>query len=61
MSELMVLIGSGLLGGLILNGMPCVLPPLLFKISHLLDHAGLEAKTRQRVGIFYLLGTLSIF
>lgn len=43
------MLAVALLGGLILNIMPCVLPVLLLKLSHVLDHAGAARRQiRQR-------------
>lgn len=55
------LIASGVLGGLILNVMPCVLPVLFFKASSWIDHADASPKDRRRDAIGYLLGTWVTF
>ena len=50
-----------LLGGLILNLMPCVFPVLSLKILHLTQHAG-ETRARVRLhGLAYTLGILASF
>ena len=59
--EAFSLIIAGFFGGLILNVMPCVLPPLFFKISHLIQHTELAPAARRAQGWVYLLGTLSTF
>ena len=41
-SSLLPILGVALLGGLILNVMPCVLPVLLLKLTGVLDLAGRE-------------------
>jgi suppressor for copper-sensitivity B len=40
---------AALIGGLILNVMPCVLPVLVLKLSHVLEHAG-AARRQMRAG-----------
>lgn len=55
----------GILAGLLLNAMPCVLPVLTFKISGLLLVAGVEDKTRMRNlrehNLFFAAGVLTLF
>ena len=47
--QLWPMLAVALLGGLILNIMPCVLPVLLLKLSHVLEHAGAARRQiRQR-------------
>lgn len=49
-----------LLGGVILNVMPCVLPVLALKAFHLFDKAGQSSRTLRMHGIAYMLGTMSL-
>ena len=49
-----------LLGGLILNLMPCVFPVLSMKALHLI-HADGDAGTRRREGVAYTIGVLVFF
>lgn len=53
-----VILGSAVLGGLILNVMPCVLPVLFFKINGLIEHRDLAPAQRRVEGVAYLAGTL---
>ncbi|HEY1959481.1 MAG TPA: thioredoxin family protein [Polyangiaceae bacterium] len=50
-----------LLGGLILNVMPCVLPVLALKAMSVVDHARHDAHKRRMHGIAYTIGTMSLF
>lgn len=50
-----------LLGGLILNVMPCVLPVLALKAMSVVDHARHDAARRRMHGIAYTIGTMSMF
>lgn len=54
-------LGVALLGGLILNVMPCVLPVLTLKAFSLVDHAHIEAGEQRKHGLAYMLGTVSAF
>lgn len=54
-----VILGSAVLGGLILNVMPCVLPVLFFKINGLIEHRDLAPAQRRVEGLAYLAGTLA--
>lgn len=49
-----------LLGGLVLNVMPCVLPVLAIKAFHMVEHANQSARQRRVHGIAYTLGTMSL-
>ncbi|HVJ42834.1 MAG TPA: protein-disulfide reductase DsbD domain-containing protein [Dongiaceae bacterium] len=49
--HLLPILGVALLGGLILNVMPCVLPVLALKLAGLADHAGQE---RQHIRLSFL-------
>lgn len=51
----------GLLGGIILNLMPCVFPILSMKALSLVELSGAHRKTAQSSGIFYTLGILVAF
>lgn len=55
------ILGIALLGGLILNVMPCVLPVLALKAFSVVDHARHDASVRRKHGIAYTLGTVSLF
>ena len=50
-----------LLGGLVLNLMPCVFPVLSIKALSLLDHARGDPRTARRHGVAYTLGVLASF
>jgi len=60
-TELLSYIGLGLLGGLILNVMPCVLPVLTMKVFHLLEHGQGGARVRRLHGVAYAGGVLLTF
>jgi thiol:disulfide interchange protein DsbD len=49
------------LGGLILNLMPCVFPVLSIKVLSLINHAGQSAGQLRRHGIVYTAGVLTTF
>jgi thiol:disulfide interchange protein DsbD len=53
--------GLALLGGLILNLMPCVLPVLSVKVMSLVAHAGATRAVRRRHGLAYTGGVLVAF
>ncbi len=55
------LLGAAVLGGLVLNGMPCVLPMLLNKVFSAMKQAGMEAAERRRHGLAYASGTIVAF
>lgn len=65
MQELFLHIGLGLLGGLILNVMPCVLPVLTMKVFHLVEHGHGEDAQHRRArhlhGLAYTAGVLLLF
>jgi thiol:disulfide interchange protein DsbD len=52
---------AALAGGLILNIMPCVLPILALKAFSVVEHAKHDAHKRRMHGLFYTLGTMSLF
>jgi thiol:disulfide interchange protein len=53
--------GLALLGGLVLNLMPCVLPVLSVKVMSLVAHAGGAQSVRWRHGLAYTAGVLLAF
>jgi thiol:disulfide interchange protein len=61
MLETLQYLGLGLVGGLILNVMPCVLPVLTLKAFHLVDGHKHEASRRRVLGLGYMVGTTSFF
>lgn len=50
-----------LLGGLVLNVMPCVLPVLALKAMSVVEHAKHDAAKRRMHGFAYTIGTVSLF
>lgn len=59
--DLLLHLGEGVLGGLVLNVMPCVFPVLFFKISSLIEHREMAVRARRLDALAYLLGTLVTF
>lgn len=55
------ILGVALLGGLILNVMPCVLPVLALKAFHAVEHSKHDARKRRLHGWAYTAGTVSLF
>ena len=55
------ILGIALVGGLILNVMPCVLPVLALKAFSVVDHARHDASKRRMHGVAYTMGTMSLF
>ncbi|CAN5198319.1 hypothetical protein BH09MYX1_BH09MYX1_62240 [soil metagenome] len=55
------ILGIALIGGLILNVMPCVLPVLALKAFSVVEHAKDDPKKRRMHGIAYTMGTMSLF
>ncbi len=55
------ILGIALVGGLILNVMPCVLPVLALKAFSVVDHARHDASKRRMHGVAYTLGTMTLF
>ena len=51
----------GILGGLVLNLMPCVLPVLSIKVLALIEHSGLTPREMRLQGIVYAAGVLVSF
>ena len=54
-------LGTALLGGLILNGMPCVLPVLTMKVFHVVETARDDPGRRRRHALAYLAGVVAAF
>ena len=56
-------LGAGVVGGLILNIMPCVLPGLFMKARHVISQlqSDQSLKHRRVEGVMYLLGSLFTF
>ena len=54
-------IGAGVLGGLVLNVMPCVLPVLFFKVHGWIHQNDLTPRARRREAYAFLAGVLACF
>ncbi|HJN76600.1 MAG TPA: protein-disulfide reductase DsbD family protein [Myxococcota bacterium] len=54
-------LGLALLGGVLLNVMPCVLPVLTLKLYGLIEQGGITNAERRRAGNWYTLGILASF
>lgn len=54
-------LGGALLGGLILNVMPCVLPVLTMKVFHLIEHSTATRHEKRLHGLAYTGGILATF
>ncbi|MGB5324309.1 MAG: thioredoxin family protein [Pseudomonadales bacterium] len=50
-----------LLGGLVLNAMPCVFPVLSLKVISLVEHGGYDRRDRQLHGLAYTAGVVASF
>lgn len=61
MSNPIVILLEALLGGLVLNVMPCVLPVLTMKVFHAVEHGGGDKRARQLHGVAYTAGVVSAF
>lgn len=59
--ELLYYIGIGLLGGLVLNAMPCVLPVLTMKVFHMVEHGAADRRARHLHALAYSAGVLAVF
>jgi len=59
--SLLEAVALALVGGLVLNLMPCVLPVLCVKALSLVSHAGAPARTVRRQGLAYAAGVLASF
>ncbi|MGZ5967437.1 MAG: protein-disulfide reductase DsbD family protein, partial [Polyangiales bacterium] len=55
------ILALALVGGLVLNVMPCVLPVLALKAFHAVEHSKHDAKKRRMHGWAYTAGTVSLF
>jgi thiol:disulfide interchange protein len=60
-AKLAACLAVGLLGGLVLNVMPCVLPVLTLKIYDVVEKAKVDPKINRRHGIAYLVGILAFY
>ncbi len=60
-SALLPMLGAALLGGLILNIMPCVLPVIALKVLSFVRQSGNNPARVRRLGIVYGLGVLASF
>ncbi len=60
-TSLVMAIAMGLLGGLILNLMPCVLPVIGLKILSFIEQAGHSRSQALLLNVWYSLGLLSVF
>ncbi len=58
---LLLAMGAALLGGLLLNLMPCVFPVLSVKILSLVERGGADARDGRRHAIVFTVGVLSTF
>jgi thiol:disulfide interchange protein len=61
LQSLLPMIGFGLLGGLILNLMPCVLPVIGLKILSFVQHGGQSRATIFALNLWFALGLISVF
>ena len=60
-SEMMRVLVSAFLGGMILNVMPCVLPVISFKLLHFVQLQGYSRKAVAKHGVIYSFGVLISF
>lgn len=60
-AALMPMLGFALLGGFILNFMPCVLPVIGLKILAFVEQSGQDRKKTFLLNVWYTLGLISIF
>ena len=58
---MLLAVGMGLLGGLILNIMPCVLPVIGLKVLSFLEQSGHNRRHALVLNIWYSLGMISVF
>jgi thiol:disulfide interchange protein DsbD len=61
MSNPIVILLEALLGGLVLNVMPCVLPVLTMKVFHAVEHGSGDKRARQLHGVAYTAGVVTAF
>ncbi len=59
--ELLYYLAFGLLGGVVLNVMPCVLPVLTMKVFHLVEHGASDRRSQHLHGLAYAGGVLASF
>ena len=60
-TPMVVAVGMGLLGGLILNLMPCVLPVIGLKVLSFLEQSGHDRRHALVLNVWYSVGLLSVF
>lgn len=60
-TPMLVAIGMGLLGGLILNLMPCVLPVIGLKVLSFFEQSGHDRRHALILNVWYSLGLISVF
>ena len=60
-ASLVPMLGAALLGGLILNIMPCVLPVIALKVLSFVRQSGSNPRHVRKLGIVYGLGVLTCF
>ena len=58
---LLVALGFALMGGFILNFMPCVLPVIGLKVMSFVQQAGADRKQAFMLNLWYSLGLMSVF
>ena len=61
MSDLITYVGAGIVGGLIRNVMPCVLPVLFFKIHGWVSQGDVSSSMRKKESLAFLAGVLVCF
>jgi thiol:disulfide interchange protein/DsbC/DsbD-like thiol-disulfide interchange protein len=61
LGALLLFVGAGLLGGFILNFMPCVLPVIGLKILSFAEQAGRSRAQILTLNVWYSLGLMSVF
>jgi thiol:disulfide interchange protein len=59
--EMLATYGFALLGGIILNGMPCVLPVIMMKVFHVVEQAKHAPSINRKHGVVYAAGILLFF
>jgi thiol:disulfide interchange protein len=60
-SSLLVMLGTGLLAGFILNFMPCVLPVIGLKVLSFVEQGGHDPRRVLMLNVWYSLGIISVF
>jgi len=55
------ILGLGLVGGLLLNLMPCVLPVIGLKVLSFVEQSGHDRRTALALNVWYSLGLLAVF